>query len=138
MGRVINPETAGQERNRLAKSVVVAIRELMRQTEIDPNSQDLAAFIALALAAMAGTIDISVTAWEKRGYWVKADRYRMEWIWTEKYAGEMRQAVLTDDWGKVAEIAAKTAVKLSGVKVSANHRLGKPWVGAWKELNRGE
>ncbi len=39
----------------------------MKQTEITDKTRDLAAFIALALEAIASTIDTSVEAWEKRG-----------------------------------------------------------------------
>ena len=46
---MINPEGAGKERNRLVKSIVLAMRELMRQSEPDEHSRDLAAYIALAL-----------------------------------------------------------------------------------------
>ncbi len=134
MGRVINPETGGKERTRLAKAVVLAIRELMFQSKPDDNTRDLAAFISLALDVIAGTIDSSVAAWEKRGYWVKADRYRMEWIWTSRLAGNMRQAILTEDWVKVAQTAAETAKRLNGIQVSQHHRLGTPWVGAYQRM----
>ena len=136
MSRIINPDSAGKERTRLTKAVVLAIREMAQQTEPGAEARDLAAFIALALAIVAETIDVSVAAWEKRGYWVKADRFRMEWSWSEQAAGKMRAAVLTDDWPVVAQVAALTAQKLNKITVPAGHRLGRPWVGAWKELQK--
>jgi hypothetical protein len=69
---VIKIEGAGKERKRLTRAVVLAIRELMQQTEPDSKTRDLAAFIALALLAIDETIDESVTPWEKRGYWLKS------------------------------------------------------------------
>lgn len=134
MGRVINPEGAGKERTMLTRSVVLAIRELMRQTDADTRTRDLAAFIALALGTIAGTIDTSVEAWEKRGYWLKADRFRMEWAWTEKLGRAMREAVLAGDWPVVAVTAAQVAEKLKNVDVPQRHRLGEPWDGAWTRL----
>ncbi len=134
MGRVINPENAGKERNRLTRATVLAIRELMRQSQPDAQTQDLAAFIALSLEAVAGTIDTSVNAWEKRGYWVKADRFRMDWIWAEQLGKAMREAVLTEDWPNVAQTAAQVAVRLSSVKVPQRHGLGTPWTGALQKL----
>lgn len=134
MSRVINPETAGKERNRLTRAIVLSIRELMGQNEPNDTTRDLAAFISLALIAIDETIDSSVAAWEKRGYWVKADRYRMEWLWSGKYGKEMGEAVLNDDWQNVAIIAAKTAEKLKQIKIPQRHRLGKPWVGAYHQL----
>ena len=134
MGRVINPDGVGKERTRLTRAVVLALRELMNQTEPDQETRDLAAFIALALKAISETIDKSVSAWEKRGYWIKADRFRMDWAWSEKYARDMKQALFQDDWGKVALTAAQVTEKLKDVKVPQRHRLGTPWVGAWDKL----
>jgi hypothetical protein len=114
--------------------VILALRELMSQSEPDDTTRDLAAFIALALDAIAMTIDGSVEAWEKRGYWVKADRFRMGWAWTSKLAGNMQQAVLTEDWLKVAQSAAQIAERLRGVRVPQRHRLGTPWVGAYERM----
>lgn len=134
MGRVINLETAGKERTHLTRSVVLALRELMKQSGTDQQTLDLAAYIALALQAIHDTIDPSVEAWEKRGYWLKADRFRMEWAWTGRLAKEMRQSVLREDWQSVAQIAAQVGVKLHAVEVPVRHRLGTPWVGAWDKL----
>jgi hypothetical protein len=131
---VINPESAGKERNRMTKAVMLALRELLRQPETSDQTRDLAAFIALALDAIWETIDPSVEAWEKRGYWLKADRFRMEWAWAQKLAKAMRQAVLADDWGNVALTCVQIGEKLGHIKLAERHRLGTPWVGAWKIL----
>jgi hypothetical protein len=134
MSRIINPESAGKERTQLTKSIVLALRELARQTEPGPETRDLAAFIGLALQQIADGIDVSVAAWEKRGYWVKADKFRMEWLWTAQYAQKMKTAVLADDWATVALSMPLIAQKLAKIQVPAGHRLGRPWVGAWKRL----
>jgi len=134
MSRVINPDSAGKERTRLTKAIVAAIRELARQNEPNATARDLAAFIALALEDIAAGIDASVAAWEKRDYWVKADRFRMEWAWTASLGSKMKEALLSDDWAAVALLSAQVAQKLSKVEVSQNHRLGTPWVGAWAQL----
>ena len=134
MSRVINPDSAGKERTRLTKAIVISIRELAKQSEPSDEARDLAAFIALALQAIADGIDISVAAWEKRDYWVKADRFRMEWAWASQMGEKMKTAVLEDDWGSIASFAAQIGQKLYKVKVSENHRMGTPWVGAWDQL----
>ncbi|HEX9017842.1 MAG TPA: hypothetical protein VF806_01575 [Anaerolineaceae bacterium] len=134
MSRVINPEGAGKERNRLVKSIVLAMRELMRQSQPDEHSRDLAAYIAVALLQVNATVESSVVAWEKKGYWVKADRFRMEWIWTEGAGKQMRDAVLNDDWATIAMTAVKVAGKLNNIEIPTRHRLGTPWVGAYQQL----
>ena len=134
MSRVINPESAGKERPRLTKAIVLAVRELAKQKEVNDEARDLAAFIALALKTIAEGIDVSVVAWEKRDYWVKADKFRMEWMWSGQYADKMKVAIFTDDWGTIAMLMPQIAMKFSKIQVSDNHRLGKPWVGAYKQL----
>ena len=136
MSRIINPDSAGKERNRLTKAVVLAIRELAQQTGPGVEARDLAAFITIALSIISETIDVSVAAWEKRDYWVKADKFRMDWAWTGQLAGKMRIAILADDWPCVAQVSAQIAQKLNKITVPAGHRLGRPWVGAWKELQK--
>jgi hypothetical protein len=134
VSRIYNPDSAGKERTRLCKCVVLSIRELMKQSEPDEKSRDLAAFIGLALISIYDTVDTSVQAWEKRGYWVKADRFRMDWEWTKPIGENICSTVLADDWSNLAMLAVKVGQKLMNVEVSAHHRLGTPWVGAWKRL----
>ena len=134
MGRVINPDSSGKERTKLTKSIVKAIRQLMTQTQPDQNTRDLAAYIVLGLEDIYKSIDVSVLAWEKRGYWVKADRFRIDWEWTLQFSKQMREALLKEDWAQVALMAAKTAQRFNNVKIPVNNRIGEPWVGAYKHL----
>jgi len=134
VSRVINPDSAGKQRTQLSKAIVLAVRELARQSSITDQTRDLAAFIAIALQVIADGIDVSVTAWEKRGYWVKSDKFRMEWAWSGQSAEKLRSSVLSEDWATVAMLSAQIAQKLAKVQVSENNRLGKPWVGALEQL----
>lgn len=134
MSRVINPESAGKDRTRLTKAIVLAVRELAKQKEVNNEAKDLAAFISLALKTISEGIDVSVAAWEKRDYWVKADKFRMEWMWTGQYADKIKVAIFTDDWGTIAMTIPQIAQRLNKIVVSDNHRLGKPWAGAFRQL----
>lgn len=134
MGRVINPDGVGKERTQLMRSVVLALRELMQQNTIDLRTKDLAAYLALALLAIEETVDTTATAWEKRDYWLKADRFRMEWSWAGRLGGKMRQAVLADDWPKVAQLSAAIAEKVKKTDVPKRHGFNSPWSGAWVRL----
>jgi len=136
MSRIINPESAGKQRTQLSKAIVLAVRELARQKDVTAETRDLASFIAMALQIIADGIEVSVTAWEKRDYWIKADKFRMEWLWAGQIAEKMRTSVLSEDWASVALLSAQTAQKLVKIKVSDNHRLGKPWVGAFEQLKK--
>ena len=134
MSRVINPDSVGKERTRLTKSIVLCIRELAKQSDVTAETKDQAAYIALALQAIADGIDVSVAAWEKRDYWVKADKFRMEWVWAGQVAAKMKTAVLTDDWATIAMLMPQIAQRFNKIEVSDNHRLGKPWTSAYQLL----
>jgi len=134
MSRIINPENAGKQRTHLTKGVVLAIRELMKQAQADENTCDLAAYIGLSLIEIGETIDVSVQAWEKRGYWVKAERFRMDWEWVQQLGQAMLDALKAEDWNQVALLSVKIAQKLQKVQVAERNRLGTPWKGAWQRL----
>ncbi len=134
MSRIVNIDSIGKQRTQLSKAVVLAVRELARQKDVTADVRDLASFISIALQTIADGIDSSVAAWEKRDYWIKADKFRMEWAWAGQTAQKMRSAVLSDDWASVAMLSAQIAQKLAKIQVSENHRLGKPWVGAYRQL----
>ena len=134
LSRVYNPESVGKDRTRLSKSIVLALRELMKQNEPTPLTKDLAAFVVLALEEISKNIDVSVAAWEKRGYWVKADKFRLEWEWAGNFAKTLKTGLTQEDWATVALTSAKIAQKLNKVTVPERHRLGTPWIGAWTRL----
>ena len=135
MSRVINPDSTGKQRAQLSKAIVLAVRELARQKDTGEEARDLAVFIAIALRTISEGIDSSVSAWEKRGYWVKADKFRMDWAWAAPIAEKMQKAVLSEDWATVAATSAQVAQRFGKLQVSENHRLGKPWAGAYQRVH---
>lgn len=134
MSRVINPNSAGKERASLRKGIALAIRSLALSTDIDNESRDIVAFIILGLDAIAATVENTVVAWEKRDYWVKADKFRAEWSWAGTLAALLREALLKDDWDSVPKVASQIAWRLSDVTISPKHRLDRPWQGAYQRL----
>lgn len=134
MGRIIHTENISTERNRLMKAMTIALRELTKQSAFNSQARDLAAFLVLALENIAEGVERSVGPWEKRGYWLKADKFRMDWRWVEPLAKQMRAGVENEDQGEIASGAATLSQKLKDVEVPQRHRLGTPWVGAWEKM----
>lgn len=132
----IKPNESGTTyRNRLTKSIVLAIRKLMQKGQPDRESLDMAAYVVLALEKISESVNSSATAWEKRDYWLKADRFRMDWAWVDTRSSVLRQAVLDQDWEKIVPELVQVAQNLSKVEVADKNRLGEPWVGAYKALS---
>ena len=46
-------------------------------------------------------------------------------------------AVLEEDWLKVAQLTVQVAERLNGIKIAQNHRMGTPWVGAYRKMLDG-
>ena len=138
MSRVINPNVPGKERNRLKRATALTLRVLMNETEVNTKTRDLVAFLVLALEGIDKTVEITTTAWEKRDYWLKADRFRLEWEWAGRLGAELRKITLSEDWENVPGIAIQIFQHVGDEKISNNHRMGKPWIGAWDELNQNE
>ena len=135
MSRIIKTSTPGKERARLSKAIIVTIRAFLRQGEPDQNSRDMVAFVILALEHISSGIDMSVEAWEKRGYWVKADKYRMEWRWSGEYAKKLRKAFSRSAWEEIANLFIQIMQKFNAIKVSDQHRMGQPWKDAFREYS---
>ena len=136
LSRVINPNTPGKDRNRFKKGIALALRELSKSRETDARTKDLVAFIVLALDEIEATIDVTTTAWEKRNYWIKADRFRREWEWAGRLAKELKPLVLSQEWDEIAAFTPKLFRYVGDIKISERHRMGQPWLGAWEELNK--
>lgn len=136
MSRVINPQSSGKERIQYQRAIILALRELMIKSDIDASTYDLAAFIVLMLKAIDQSVDQSVIAWEKRGYWIKADRFRQEWHWAATLGERMEAALTSGDWVDAGTVSALILSKLSKVEVPKRHGLGTPWVGSWEKLSK--
>ena len=136
MTQIIKTSTPGKERGQLSKAIVITIRAFMRQGKPDHETKDMVAFVILALQEISSGIDQSVAAWEKRGYWVKADKYRLEWQWAGKMAHQLQHAFAEEEWGTIAEHLLDTMTHFSNIKVSDRHRMGRPWVNAYTKYKK--
>ena len=134
LSRVFNPDSVGKERNKLRKQIVIAIRAFMSQQEPNKEARDAAAFIVIALRKIYDTVEQSVIAWEKRGYWVKADKFRLKWEWTLSTSNKLEKLLVEENWIEVAGMCVQIAQKFYNVTVSPKHRMGTPWTGSWKKL----
>lgn len=134
MGRLVNPDGVGKQRDRLMRAVTLALRELAGRNAIDTLTRDLVAFLALALNEVHATIDVTCLAWEKRDYWLKADQFRREWGWAGRMAEKLERVVLGDEWHSLPGLMADLAKHLDKVNLPKRNTLGTPWVGAHARL----
>ncbi|TAH54034.1 MAG: hypothetical protein EYC68_01035 [Chloroflexota bacterium] len=133
MGNLINPDNAGKRRDRYTKATVLAMRELVNKKKVDDGVRDLTAFIVLTLRQIDETVDETCTAWEKRDYWIKADRFRQEWLWTQTAEAKLKQAVMENKWNLVPAVVKEMAKHLQNVTLPKRD-WGTPWDGAYALL----
>ena len=79
MSRIIHTKAPGKIRNQQRRTVAEALRRLSQKRQLDGEAKDLAALIVYAMHGIADTIDQAIEAWEKRDYYMKAERFREKW-----------------------------------------------------------
>jgi hypothetical protein len=134
VSRLINGTNPSTERNQLRRTVAEALRRLMTKKKIDDESKDLVALIVYALRGIAHGVDQSARAWEKRDYFVKADKFRMEWAWAEKYANRLEMILRGQLWGELPLALAELAPKFSDITITKFVRTEALWQGRYKQL----
>lgn len=131
MTRVINPESGARRRTKLVKQMALALRHAASGEAGEATKRDVFAFLALSLNEVCNSVDETVAAWEKRDYWVKADRFRMEWSWAERAERDLAASLENDDLLACAAAAARLAGQVNGVKLPKKPPRDRPWAGAW-------
>ena len=138
MTHFIKTESGTTLRNKLLKSIIITIRELGKQSEVDSDTKDMIAFIILSLQMITDTIEEAVVAWEKRDYWLKADRFRLDWEWAIKSSNGLHQALINDDWASISSLIPIIAGKCRNIKLTSKSSSLKIWVGAYNNLMRSD
>lgn len=134
MGRVVNPDGVGKQRERLMKAVTLTLKTLATRPKIGEEERDMAAFMALALHEINETLDVTCAAWEKRDYWLKADQFRREWAWAAITSTKLEDIVLKSEWQNLPLAMVELSQRLQKVVLPKRNTLGEPWWGAYAEL----
>ncbi len=134
MSRLINTINPSTERNQLRRTVAEALRHLMSKKKLDDESKDLTALIVYSLRGIAHGVDQSAQAWEKRDYFVKADKFRMDWAWTEKYANRLEMILRGQLWSELPIALAELAPKFSDITITKFQRSEAMWQGRYQQL----
>ena len=138
MSRVISTDSVGKRRRQLRRTIAEALRRLATKRTFDQESQDLAALIVFSLRRLEEGVEQTTTAWEKRNYFLKADRFRLQWEWLDKTAYALESALLLQQSHQVPEILATLFSRFGDITVSRYTRSAELWEGCYQRLVRGE
>ena len=137
MSRIIHTKgTPTTQRNRLRRSIAEALRHLLTKTEFDAESQDLTAFIVFCLQDIQQNVNRSAQAWQKKNYYLKADRFIREWEWIGPMERLLTAALLDKQWDELPFLFAQLFTHFQDIKVSKLTRKSDLWDGAYERLVR--
>jgi hypothetical protein len=137
LARIIRPESAARLRERILQSTALAIRHAATQSPGSSDRHDILAFIVMALHEIAESVDASAIAWEKRGYWLKADRFRRDWVWVEQLRLKLEKALRDEDYAAAGDGVGQLSGHLAGVKIPTRMQRTTPWEGSWERWQAG-
>jgi hypothetical protein len=135
MGRVINRNTPGRKRSHLMRTIAEILRRLaQRQGEVNDEVRDMAAMIVFCLREIDDSIIDTIKAWEKRGYWKKADKFQLEWMWAGDMAERLETLIVCNDWDEMPDVMMTLFPHFADIQVKAMTRNKSMWEGCYQKL----
>ena len=134
MSRVINTNGPGPRRNQAKRTIAEALRHLREKPKLDAETKDLAAIIAFSLREISETVEESATAWDDRDYYLKADRFRRDWMWAGQSNRELTTILRDGHWDALPPALAKLLPHVADVTITKFTRSADVWAGAYVRL----
>ena len=135
MGRVINTNNPGKRRNAAMRTIAEILRRLGQQGgDINDEVRDMVANIVFCLRDIDKSIIETIQAWEKRGYWQKADKFQQQWMWADVFAKRLEKMLKEDNWTALPENMMKLFPHFSDIEINKMTRKASEWEGAYDKL----
>lgn len=135
MGRVINTNSPGKRRSHLMRTIAEILRRLSQHSgDVDDEVRDMVAMIVYCLREIDSSVIESIKAWEKRGYWKKADKFQLDWMWSGDMAKRVETLLRNDNWDAMPEIMMALFPHFSDIEVKTMTRKKSLWEGCYDEL----
>ncbi len=134
MTRIINTANPGSRRNAARRTIAEILRHLMFKREFDAETQDMAAALVFNLRIIAETVEVTLVAWENRDYFLKADRFRLEWEWVAPAADRLRDLAVAGRWEQLPAELASLAPRFADIRIAKMTRAAESWAGSYQLL----
>ncbi|KAA3656513.1 MAG: hypothetical protein DWQ04_30865 [Chloroflexi bacterium] len=134
MSRIVNANNPTTIRNRNRRSIAEILRHLSQKSAIDDEAKDMAATIVFLLREIDEGVESSARAWEKRDYWLKAERFLREWIWVKETAFNFEDVIRNDALDLLPELMADLFPKFIDIQLKTMTRKPTLWQGAYQRL----
>ncbi len=134
MSRVVNTNSPGTRRNRARRTIAEILRHLMFKRTLDEETLDMVAALVFALREIDDSVDATVEAWEKRDYFVKADRFRLEWEWASAAAQRLERIIMDRQWDALPVEIAGLAPRFADIRIAKMTRAPSAWKSSYALL----
>ena len=134
MSRIVNAENPSTIRNRHRRSIAEMLRRLSQKSGFDDEAKDMASMIVLLLHEIEKGVQQTATAWEKRDYWIKAERFLREWDWVKFAAADWEDVIRNDAWDLLPDLMADIFPRFADVQIKKYMRNPSLWQGAYAKL----
>jgi hypothetical protein len=131
MSRIISTDGPGKARHHHRRTIAEAMRRLSRKPRFDDEAKDLSAAIVFSLLEIADSVDRTTEAWEKRDYYMKAERFREQWRWVEPLTDELSAVLYEARWQELPGVLAGLAPHFADIRVKKLTRNPGAWKGAY-------
>ena len=131
MSRIVATDGPGKARHHHRRTVAEAVRRLSRKAKLDEEAKDLAAVIVYSLLEIADSIDRTTEAWEKRDYYMKAERFREQWRWLEPTTDELSTVIYEGRWHDLPGVLAGLTPHFADIRIKKLTRDPRIWQGAY-------
>ncbi len=134
MSRVINTDSPTKIRNQHRRTVAEILRRLGQKQQFDDESKDMAAMLVYLMRDLWAGVESSAAAWEKRDYWMKAERFMRDWEWTVETAVNIEDVLRHDAFDLMPELLMDIFPRFADVQVKKMTRKPILWQGAFARL----
>lgn len=90
--------------------------------------------LVFLLREIKETVDESVAAWEKRDYWMKAERFLRDWMWIPEMSANIEDVLRNQAWDLLPELLGDLALHFDDIKIKTLTRKPDQWEGAYLRL----
>ena len=130
MSNIVHSETPGNRRSKLLKLLVNLMPDIQSPKLTGQNRNDIVAFVIISLGEVEKSVEATLTPWEKRGYWTKADQFRLEWEWVAKIKKQIIDEETDKGWGSWPSALGDLFAHLASVKPTRK-KMGAFWEGSY-------
>jgi hypothetical protein len=117
LGRIIHTTNPTRLRTLALKKMTSAIQTFLRAPGKEADLFELGATLTASLQEIYESIDRSAAAWEKRDYWLKADAFRRQWMWVERFLSGMKVSVASKNAADLQMQIIGLGEKLGSLKI---------------------